>query len=153
MCDSTDSPNVTSLTVDGHEVSGVHLLNENMEAVVNCYFDQGNPPTTFRLVNQIGQEVSSASTGRHFTHPVRVHRCSHPWPTLHCEGDGSKQNRSVKFLVRCTCRKTMHIYIYTHRKSKRKKDAVHRDLRSSFKIILGKCEHENRNSTLISVIF
>ncbi|XP_025101242.1 uncharacterized protein LOC112568256 [Pomacea canaliculata] len=91
-------PQVTSLTVDGQEVNGTHLINDSQKVNISCSFDKGNPPVTFILVDNNGKELVRGSGP--LTYSLLVH-CEDDWPTVRCEGNGSKQNRSVSFLVMC----------------------------------------------------
>ncbi|XP_025099916.1 uncharacterized protein LOC112567438 [Pomacea canaliculata] len=91
-------PQVTSLTVDGQEVNGTHLINDSQKVNISCSFDKGNPPVAFSLVDNKGTELVTGSGP--LTYSLLVH-CEDDWPTVRCEGNGSEQNRSVSFLVKC----------------------------------------------------
>lgn len=93
-----DSSKVTNLTVDGQEVSNVHLINEQQEVNVSCFFVNGNPPVTFRLLDKTSKELATDKGSLHLSLSVK---CEDDWPIVRCEGEGSELNRSVAFLVRC----------------------------------------------------
>lgn len=101
VCVCADPPTVTSLTVDGKEVDLSLLVSENQTALIECSFDQGKPPSRFRLLNSSRQEVGLGTSDGHIIHSVTVDQCGHPWPRFFCEGADSEKNRSVAFLVRC----------------------------------------------------
>ncbi|XP_025099890.1 uncharacterized protein LOC112567427 [Pomacea canaliculata] len=91
-------PQVTSLTVDGQEVNGTHLINDSQKVNISCSFDKGNPPVAFSLVDNNGMELVRGSGP--LTYSLLVD-CEDDWPTVRCEGNGSEQNRSVSFHVTC----------------------------------------------------
>lgn len=93
-----DSSKVINLTVDGQEVSNVHLINEQQEVNVSCFFVNGNPPVTFRLLDKTSKELATDKGSLHLSLSVK---CEDDWPIVRCEGEGSELNRSVAFLVRC----------------------------------------------------
>lgn len=107
MCVCADPTQVTSLTVDGQEVNGTHLISESQKVRVSCSFDKGNPPVTFSLVNNNGKELVRGSGP--LTYSLLVH-CEDDWPTVRCEGNGSEQNRSVSFLVKCKYNSKFTLY-------------------------------------------
>ncbi|XP_025101691.1 uncharacterized protein LOC112568574 [Pomacea canaliculata] len=88
---------VTSLTVDGHEVNGTHFINEGQEVTISCSFDPGNPPVDFRLVDKTRE--LAVGEGR-LNYPLSI-QCEDNWPRVNCEGNGSKENRTVSFLLKC----------------------------------------------------
>ncbi|XP_025100492.1 uncharacterized protein LOC112567851 [Pomacea canaliculata] len=90
-------PDVTSFTVNGSEVSGNYLINEFQEVSISCTFDPGNPPRKFFLLDKAGNEIK-ATRGEDSLNLSLTLRCQHDWPTVRCEGSGSK---TVSFLVRC----------------------------------------------------
>ncbi|XP_025100854.1 uncharacterized protein LOC112568051 [Pomacea canaliculata] len=96
----TYKPKVTSLTVDGHEVDGDHLISEGKNVTVACSFDNGNPPAPFHLLDKSGQILRNTSNEGNVSYSFAV-RCEDDWPIIGCEGAGSEFNRSVSFLVRC----------------------------------------------------
>lgn len=91
-----DPPKVTSLTVDGHEVNGTHLINEGQEVTISCSFNPGNPPVNFRLVDKTRELAVGA--GRNYSLSIQ---CEDNWPRVNCEGNGSAENRTVSFLLKC----------------------------------------------------
>ncbi|XP_025100483.1 uncharacterized protein LOC112567849 isoform X2 [Pomacea canaliculata] len=101
-------PDVTSLTVNGSEVSGNYLIDEFQEVSISCTFDPGNPPGKFFLFDKTGNEIK-ATRGEDYLNLSLTLRCEHDWPTVRCEGSGSKTNKSVSFLVRCAELKFTHL--------------------------------------------
>lgn len=99
----TDPPKVKSLTVDGQEVNDTHLLNESFEVNISCSFEEGNPPAIFHLLDNNGPDPTEFHQKDCKGHRsiLRSVRCEDDWPVVRCEGNGSEQNRSVSFLVKC----------------------------------------------------
>lgn len=95
----TDSASVTSLTVNGLEVNGSHLVDEG-EVNLSCTFDKGNPLSSFLLMDQNGKEITVMRKEKHLNCSLIV-RCKGEWPTVRCEGSGSERNKSVSLLVKC----------------------------------------------------
>lgn len=93
-----DPPKVTSLLVGGKEVSNTHLIEEGLQTNISCLFDKGNPPVIFRFRDSNGKEFAKSED--HLSHTISV-GCQDDWPTLHCEGSRSEENKSVSVLVRC----------------------------------------------------
>ncbi|XP_025102723.1 uncharacterized protein LOC112569213 [Pomacea canaliculata] len=93
-------PKVTSLTVGGEDFTGPYFINEGQKVYISCFFDKGNPPATFKLLDKHGQVLKSRRDERYLNRSLTAH-CKDDWPTVRCEGSGSKQNRSVTFFVRC----------------------------------------------------
>ncbi|XP_025100900.1 uncharacterized protein LOC112568077 [Pomacea canaliculata] len=93
-------PVVISLTVNGSEVSGNYLIDEFQEVSISCTFDPGNPPGKFFLFDKTGNEIK-ATRGEDYLNLSLTLQCEDDWPTVRCEGSGSKTNKSVSFLVRC----------------------------------------------------
>ncbi|XP_025100588.1 uncharacterized protein LOC112567917 isoform X2 [Pomacea canaliculata] len=93
---------VTGLQVNGQEVTETHVVDENQEVIVSCFFINGNPPVTIRLVDSTGQAQSSTTHG---VEPLviflGVFRCQEVWPIIKCEATGSELNRSVAIIGRC----------------------------------------------------
>ncbi|XP_025101617.1 uncharacterized protein LOC112568520 isoform X2 [Pomacea canaliculata] len=94
-------PRVESLTVNGHEANGTYLLNDGQKVNVFCSFEKGNPASRFHLLNKSGAEMATPSTDKYINQSLTVH-CEDDWPRISCEGERSKQNRSVSFLVKST---------------------------------------------------
>ncbi|XP_025103321.1 uncharacterized protein LOC112569665 [Pomacea canaliculata] len=92
-------PNVTSLTVEGQEAHNYYLADKGKEVNVSCFFKQGNPPSFFHLLDKHGTELKSSQEG--FLSYSLTAQCEDDWPVVRCEGNGTLQNRSVTFLVRC----------------------------------------------------
>lgn len=67
---------------------------------VACFFDNGNSPFPFRLLDKSGQEVKGTSNKGYVRYSFAV-KCEDDWPIIRCEGAGSEFNRSVSFLVKC----------------------------------------------------
>ncbi|XP_025102123.1 uncharacterized protein LOC112568830 isoform X2 [Pomacea canaliculata] len=93
-------PAVKSLTVDKSEVSGNCLINDLQEVSISCTFHPGNPPRKLFLFDKTGNEIK-ATRGEDYLNLSLTLRCEHDWPTVRCEGSGSKTIKSVSFLVRC----------------------------------------------------
>ncbi|XP_025101165.1 uncharacterized protein LOC112568208 [Pomacea canaliculata] len=93
-------PNVSSLTVDGHEVDGDYIIEEGKKTDIFCVFDKGNPQISFQLLDKYRYEIKSAGNEEHLSYSLTVW-CKHDWPVVSCEGSRSTRNRSVSFLVRC----------------------------------------------------
>ncbi|XP_025099913.1 uncharacterized protein LOC112567435 [Pomacea canaliculata] len=90
-------PNVTSLTVDG----GDNVIIDKGQVVnVSCFFEKGNPPAHFYLLDKNGTKLNSTSSERHLSYSLTA-RCEDDWPVVRCEGNGSQQNKSVTILVKC----------------------------------------------------
>lgn len=98
MC-CTDPPSVTSLTVNGHDVHGYYLINENQEVNISCSVDKGNPPANFCFVDEHATELKSYE-GDLLLLTLTAH-CKQEWPTVKCVANSSEKNRSVSLLVSC----------------------------------------------------
>lgn len=99
-CVCLDPPNVSSLTVDGHEVDGDYIIEEGKKTDIFCVFDKGNPQVSFQLLDKYRYEIKSSVNEEHLSYSLTA-RCKHDWPMVSCEGSRSTRNRSVSFLVRC----------------------------------------------------
>lgn len=97
---STDPPEVTSLTVNSHELGSDYVISEGEKVTVICSFNKGYPPSHFHLVDKLGQELQITRNEETISHSFSV-ECEDEWPIIGCEGEGSEVNRSVSFLVRC----------------------------------------------------
>lgn len=95
----TDPPTVKSLVVNENEANSSHIINEGRIQVI-CSFDKGNPPSNFLLLDGHRKEMKAYKVEEYLNYSFNV-RCKDDWPTIRCEGSGSKNNRSVKFLVKC----------------------------------------------------
>ncbi|XP_025103327.1 uncharacterized protein LOC112569669 [Pomacea canaliculata] len=93
-------PKVTSLTVGGEDFTSPYFINEGQKVDIFCSFDKGNPPDTFKLLDKHKHELKSAGSDGYLNYSLTA-QCEDYWPIVRCEGSGSKQNRSVTFLVRC----------------------------------------------------
>lgn len=98
----TDPAKVTGLEVNGREVNETHLVDDNQKVIISCFFKNGNPPVSVRLLDNIGNAQSST---KHEEGPLTlilgIFDCSSVWPTIRCEAPGSELNRSVTILGRC----------------------------------------------------
>lgn len=77
--------------------------------MVSCSFERGNPPVAFGLfdknMKKLARDADKNGAGivkgkGHLNFSFSV-MCEDVWPTFHCEGSESEQNKSVSFLVRC----------------------------------------------------
>ncbi|XP_025103329.1 uncharacterized protein LOC112569671 isoform X2 [Pomacea canaliculata] len=93
-------PKVTSLTVGGEDFTSPYFINECQKVNIFCSFDKGNPPAIFKLLDKHGQVLKSAGSDGYLNYSFTA-QCEDDSPIVRCEGSGSKQNRSVTFLVRC----------------------------------------------------
>ncbi|XP_025101361.1 uncharacterized protein LOC112568323 [Pomacea canaliculata] len=93
-------PEVTSLTVNSHELGSDYVISEGEKVTVICSFNKGYPPSHFHLVDKLGQELQITRNEETISHSFSV-ECEDEWPIIGCEGEGSEVNRSVSFLVRC----------------------------------------------------
>ncbi|XP_025102054.1 uncharacterized protein LOC112568789 isoform X2 [Pomacea canaliculata] len=93
-------PTSQAWTVDGQEVNGNYFINNSQEVNVSCYFEKGNPPAVFRLLLKNGTELISSHDEEHLHH-ILTAECEDDWPMVRCEGNGTQENKSVIFLVRC----------------------------------------------------
>lgn len=101
---SPDPARVTHLTVDGHEISANILIEKGQKVNITCSFDKGSPPVSFRLLDESGKELKPIRQEGHLHYRLIANGCEEYWKrtqSVQCEGSGSKQNRSVLFLVRC----------------------------------------------------
>lgn len=96
----SDVPKVTSLTVNGHEVSSNYLTNKGQNVTVVCTFDKANPSVSFGMLDKFGHELIRKTEGQTVSHSL-ITRCEDDWPVITCGGLGSDHNRSVSLLVRC----------------------------------------------------
>lgn len=96
----TDPPNVTSLTVDGHEVNGDYFIQEGQEVTVTCLFDKGNPPVPVSLLDKHGRHLSSSKVSGQVSNSF-VARCEDEWPVVLCKSEGPEHKRSVSFIAIC----------------------------------------------------
>ncbi|XP_025099900.1 uncharacterized protein LOC112567430 [Pomacea canaliculata] len=95
-------PNITSLTVEGQEANNDYVVDKGKEVNVSCFFKQGNPPAIFRLFTLLDKnktELKSSHEGS-LSYSLTA-QCEDDWPVVRCEGNGTLQNKSVTFLVRC----------------------------------------------------
>ncbi|XP_025103326.1 uncharacterized protein LOC112569668 isoform X2 [Pomacea canaliculata] len=92
-------PIITSLTVEGQEANNDYVVDKGKEVNVSCFFKQGNPPAFFYLLDKHGTELKSSQEGI-LSHSLTA-QCEDDWPVVRCEGNGTLQNKSVTFLVRC----------------------------------------------------
>ncbi|XP_025099907.1 uncharacterized protein LOC112567434 isoform X2 [Pomacea canaliculata] len=93
----TYPPNVKSLTVDGGDNV---IIDEGQVVSVSCFFEKGNPPAHFYLLDKHGTKLNSSSSEGHLRSSLTA-RCEDDWPVVRCEGNGSQHNRSVTLLVKC----------------------------------------------------
>lgn len=91
LCDhaffSADPASVTSLTMNGLEVNGDHLIDEG-EINISCSFDQGNPHSNFLLLSEQGKEMNALRAEKYLNGSLLI-SCHLDWPTIRCEGNGS----------------------------------------------------------------
>lgn len=59
-------------------------------------------------MDKSGKEMNSSRSEEYLNYSLSVH-CKDDWPTLQCQGVGSKENRSVSFLVKCK-QEVKHFY-------------------------------------------
>ncbi|XP_025103337.1 uncharacterized protein LOC112569674 isoform X1 [Pomacea canaliculata] len=92
--------NITSMTVDGHEVKDNYVIYEGHKVDISCAFETGNPPVIFQLLNQHNSVLKSSDNQGHLNYSLTA-RCEDEWPIISCQGSGSTRNRSLTFLVAC----------------------------------------------------
>ncbi|XP_025101768.1 uncharacterized protein LOC112568609 [Pomacea canaliculata] len=97
----TYPPMITGLHVNGQKVNGTHLVGENQEVIFSCFFINGNPPVTIRMVDDGGHTLSSTGNREGPLTLSRDIRCNEVWPTIRCEAPGSELNKSVAIVVKC----------------------------------------------------
>ncbi|XP_025099899.1 uncharacterized protein LOC112567429 [Pomacea canaliculata] len=90
-------PNVKSLTVDGGDNV---IIDEDKVVSVSCFFEKGNPPGLFYLLDKHGAKLNSSSSEGHLSYSLTA-RCEDDWPVVRCEGNGSQHNMSMAILVKC----------------------------------------------------
>ncbi|XP_025101688.1 uncharacterized protein LOC112568571 [Pomacea canaliculata] len=90
-------PKVTSLTVDGGDYV---IIDEGKVVNASCFFEKGNPPAHFYLLDKHGTKLNSSSSEGHLRSSLTA-RCEDDWPVVRCEGNGSQHNMSVTILVKC----------------------------------------------------
>lgn len=95
-----DPPSVTSLTVNGRPVNGSIVINESQEVNISCSYDKGNPPASFRLIDEHATEIKAYGEEQHLIYLVKL-QCEQDWPTITCEGNSSEKNISASILVNC----------------------------------------------------
>ncbi|XP_025102686.1 uncharacterized protein LOC112569178 [Pomacea canaliculata] len=93
-------PRVTSLTVDGHEVTGSHLVSEGQEVNISCTFDKGSPPQNLFLMDENGSRLNAVNHQQSLNYLLML-QCKEDWPTILCAGNNSQNNKSVSFIVKC----------------------------------------------------
>lgn len=99
---STDPAKITGLRVNGEAVNGTHLADENQEVNISCFFTNGNPLVSIRILDNTGHTLSSTKHGDGpLALSLGVYQCQDVWPVIRCEASGSESNRSVAILVRC----------------------------------------------------
>ncbi|XP_025099931.1 uncharacterized protein LOC112567456 [Pomacea canaliculata] len=88
--------NVTGLQVNGQEVNQTRVIDEKQEVIVSCFFTNGNPLVSVRLMDDTGRAQSSTTHGQGpLTLSLGQFRCQDVWPTIKCEAPESERNRSV----------------------------------------------------------
>lgn len=97
-----DSPKITALHVNGQDVNGTHVGEQHQEVNVSCYFTNGSPLVSIRILDDTGHTLSSTTHGQGpLTLSLGVYHCQDNWPVIRCEALGSEINRSVAIVVRC----------------------------------------------------
>lgn len=91
------------MTVDGRDVSGNHVIKERHNISISCFFDKGNPPAVFRLLDKKRRVLQAESSEGGLTHSLSA-QCERDWPSVMCEGNSSESNASVSFVVICKCK-------------------------------------------------
>ncbi|XP_025102757.1 uncharacterized protein LOC112569239 [Pomacea canaliculata] len=93
---------ITDLYLNGQEANGTHIVDENEDVNISCFFINGNPPVSIRMVDGTGHTLSSVRHGQGpLTLSLGVVHCHNVWPTIRCEAPGSELNKSVVILVIC----------------------------------------------------
>ncbi|XP_025100878.1 uncharacterized protein LOC112568070 isoform X2 [Pomacea canaliculata] len=90
-------PKVKSLTVDGGDNV---IIDEGQVVNISCFFEKGNPPGVFYLLDKHGTKLNSSSSEGRLSSSLTA-RCEDDWPVVRCEGNGSQQNLSMAILVKC----------------------------------------------------
>lgn len=99
---SPDPANVTGLQVNGQEVNQTRIIDEKQEVSVSCFFTNGNPLVSVRLMDDTGRAQSSKTHGQGpLTLSLGQFRCQDVWPTIKCEAPESEHNRSVVIFGKC----------------------------------------------------
>lgn len=98
----SDQAKITDLFLNEKEANGTHLVDENEDVNISCFFINGNPPVSIRMVDGTGHTLSSMRHGQGpLTLSLGVVHCHNVWPTIRCEAPGSELNISVVILVKC----------------------------------------------------
>ncbi|XP_025100585.1 uncharacterized protein LOC112567916 [Pomacea canaliculata] len=98
----TYSPKITALHVNGQDVNGTHVGEQHQEVNISCYFTNGSPLVSIRILDDTGHTLSSTTHGQGpLMLSLGIYHCQDNWPVIRCEALGSEINRSVAIVVRC----------------------------------------------------
>lgn len=98
----TDPAKITGLQVNGQEVNQTRVIDETEEVSVSCFFTNGNPLVSVRLMDDTGRAQSSTTHGQGpLILSLGQFRCQDVWPTIKCEAPQSEHNQSVVIFGKC----------------------------------------------------